>query len=157
MTRIITAAALASVLLYGCDATVPLKMDTRAIGEMPRDAALAYLKNWQPPANTGYAATMAAALGPKPDTTCGGLSAQSMVIKNGNAFPYTGLRLLAFTYTHSGRWKSVSFRLVESTFVGCEFKLLGWDIQNTAMDQRMTAEANRIATAFAALGVKIEQ
>lgn len=152
MPRVITSVALLSFMLAGCDPTLPVKIDTSAIHEMPQSSALAYPRNWQSPAG----ATVNALRNPHTEIPCGSMTTDTMSVRDGKSFSYRQLHLQPTVYVHNGRYKQVTISVVESAFVWCIYRQLSWDIQNAALNQRMDAEVNRIGTAFAALGVKIE-
>jgi len=133
--------------LAGCDATAPVKPDTRAIGEMPIDVALSYLQNWKAPAGPF---TIPVDVKEK----CGAIGNTAMTLRNGQTFPYGKLKL--DVTTAGGRYRSVNFIVAESTWTWCKFGNFGWDSENAEFHRRALTEINRIGTAFAALGARIE-
>lgn len=143
-TAILLCAAVAA-----CDATAPVKVDTRAIGEMPADVALSYLQNWKAP--TGLQSA------PHWDTRvrCDTIGSKVMTLRKGQAFPYN--RLTLNVTTSGSRYRHVNFTVAESTWTWCNFGSFGWDTENAETNRRALAEINRIGTAFAALGTRIEK
>lgn len=147
MKQKLTAVLLCAVLA-GCADTAPVKIDTRAISEMPVDVALSYLQNWKAPAGL-ITVPMDAS------EKCGAIGNTAMTLRKGQSFPYG--RLTLDVTTAGSRYRSVNLTVAESTWTWCRFGNFGWDTENADINRRALAEINRIGTAFSALGAKIER
>ncbi len=162
MKRTISA-VLACAVLAACADTAPVKIDTRAISEMPADVALSYLSNWRVP--TELQSAVGKALTAHSSDRCFVFSNSAMTLRKGQTYPYDKLMLSVTTINFNnrglpvddGRYRSVRFTIAESTLTWCTFGNFYWDTENADINRRALAEINRIGTAFATLGGRIEK